>query len=556
MQRAIALLLCLAPALCQAECPDWPADRARAETHALRQQLEDWNDAYHRGGIALVDDEVYDQASQRLQQWQLCFPGNTATTPDPLANAGGNVLHPIVQTGLAKLADRQAVAAWMTPRADLWIQPKVDGVAVTLHYRDGNLVTAVSRGDGLRGQDWTQRAAELPAIPFRISEPGEVVLQGELYWRLDNHVQAIAGGAGARGRVAGAMARGSLDPSEAMQIGLFVWDWPNGPEGMQARLDGLAAMGFADSAELTHPLTTPEQAEQWRERWYRQALPFASDGVVLRQGQRPAAARWQAEPPNWAAAWKYPLRTALATVHSVEFNIGRSGRITPVLRLDPVQVDDRRIARVSLGSLKRWRAEDIRPGDQITIALAGLTIPRFEGVAWRAQQRPAVDAPDPAAYHAHSCWTPAPGCDQQFLARLTWLSGKQGLGLPDMGAGTWKRLIEAGELDHLLSWMALDADRLQRIPGIGARKAERLIASFQQARERPMDVWLRAIGLPARLSKNSELDWQTLAARSQEQWLAEPGIGPARAKQFHAFFANPDVQALQQTLRAAGVAGF
>lgn len=556
MQRAIVLLISLVSALCQAECPDWTADRARAESQALQQQLADWNDAYHRRGIALVDDEVYDQASQRLKDWQHCFPGSAATTPDPLANAGGNVPHPIAQTGLAKLADRRAVAAWMKPRADLWIQPKVDGVAVTLHYRNGKLVTVVSRGDGSSGQDWTRRAAELPAIPARINRPGEVVLQGELYWRLDNHVQAIAGGAGARGRVAGAMARGSLDPSEATQIGLFVWDWPNGPEGMKTRLDGLAAMGFADSAELTHSLTTLEQAEQWRERWYRHTLPFATDGVVLRQGQRPAATRWQAEPPSWAVAWKYPLRTALATVRSVEFNIGRSGRITPVLRLDPVQVDDRRIARVSLGSLKRWRAEDIRPGDQITITLAGLTIPRFEGVAWRTQQRSGVNAPDPAAYHAHSCWTPAPGCDQQFLARLTWLSGKQGLGLPDLGAGTWERLIKAGELDHLLGWLELDAARLQGVPGIGARKAERLIASFQQARERPMDVWLRAIGVPANLSIAPGMDWQTLATRSPDQWLAEPGIGPARARQLHAFFANPDVQALQQTLGAAGVAGF
>ncbi len=556
MQRTIALLLCLAPGLCQAECPDWTPDRARAESHALRHQLDEWNDAYHRRGIALVDDEVYDQASQQLQYWQRCFPASSAATPDPLSNAGGNLSHPIVQTGLAKLANRQAVDAWIAPRSDLWIQPKVDGVAVTLQYRGGDLVNAVSRGDGLSGQDWTQRATELPAIPHRISEPGDVVLQGELYWRLDKHVQASAGGLGARGRVAGAMARGSLDQREATQIGLFVWDWPNGPMRMQDRLEGLTAMGFADSVELTRPVTTTKQAEQWREHWHRQPLPFATDGVVLRQSHRPPASRWQAEPPSWAAAWKYPLRTALATVRSVEFNIGRSGRITPVLQLDPVHVDDRRIARVSLGSLQRWRADDVRPGDQITIALAGLTIPRFERVVWRAQQRPTIEAPNPADYHSLSCWHPATACEQQFLARLTWLSGKQGLDLPHLGAGTWRRLVEAGELSDLLGWLDMDAERLQRIPGFGPRKAENLIAAFQLARERRFDAWLRAIGVPASRSLNPDEDWRALATRSTEQWLAEPGIGPGRARQLQAFFADPDVRSLKQKLHAEGVAGF
>ena len=556
MPRLIALVLCLAPAISMAQCPDWSTDRVSSESHILQRQLAEWDDAYHRRGFALVDDEIYDQARHRLQIWQECFALHPGTSANPLATAAGTVPHPIVQTGLEKLADKQAVAAWIAPRTDVWVQPKVDGVAVTLQYQGGRLIRAVSRGNGRHGQDWTHHAKRLPAVPDQLSVPAKVILQGELYWRLDNHVQADAGGAGARSKVAGAMARDSLDSATAAQIGLFVWDWPNGPQHMQDRLDGLTAMGFAESVALTRPLATPEQTGRWRDRWYRQPLPFATDGVVLRQGQRPSASRWQAEPPSWAAAWKYPLRTALATVRGVDFSIGRSGRITPVLRLDPVQIDDRRIARVSLGSLQRWRAEDVRPGDQIAIALAGLTIPRFERVIWQAQQRPVVEAPAPDNYHPYSCWHPEPGCDQQFLARLTWLGGKQGLDLPNLGAGTWKRLVEAGELRDLLGWMELDETRLQRVPGIGPRKAASLAASFQLARERSFDAWLSAIGLPSRRSVTLDQDWHTLAARSQDQWLAEPGVGHARAQQFRDFFADPDVRSLQQKLHAEEVAGF
>ncbi len=554
MRPLITLLLCLAPALSLAQCPDWPAERAASETRALERQLAEWDDAYHHRGLTLVDDEIYDQARQRLQGWHACFGQDDGA--NPLATAAGEVAHPVAQTGLAKLSDRHAVDAWMAGRDGLWVQPKVDGVAVTLHYRDGTLVQAVSRGDGNSGQDWTSRARQLAAVPSRLPVRGEVILQGELYWRLDAHVQARAGSVGARGLVAGAMARQTLDQAAAERIGLFVWDWPNGPAEMEARLDGLAAMGFAQSTALTVPLENPERARYWRDHWFHQALPFASDGIVLRQSTRPDASTWRARPPSWAAAWKYPLRTAVAQVRRVAFTIGRSGRITPVLELEPLQLDDRRISRVSLGSLARWQAADIRPDDQVAISLAGLTIPRYDRVVWRAQTRQPVTAPDARAYHALSCWRVAPGCEQQFIARLAWLSGKHGLDLPDLGAATWSTLVQAGLVHGLLDWMELDPMRLQQVRGIGAARATQLVDSFRLARRRPFIQWMAALGVPGQPPLLPADDWATLAATEAAQWQARPGIGPARAEQLQAFFHAAQVTALQAQLAAAGVAGF
>lgn len=164
MQRLIALSLCLFSSVCLASCPTWNAARAQQEIISLQLQLQHWDDAYHRRGLALVDDEIYDQSRARLHDWQRCFP-STLAAPEPLAGAGGPVPHPVMQTGLVKLADEQAVADWIARREDLWIQPKVDGVAVTLVYRDGLLQQAISRGDGRSGQDWTANARRLPAIP-------------------------------------------------------------------------------------------------------------------------------------------------------------------------------------------------------------------------------------------------------------------------------------------------------------------------------------------------------------------------------------------------------
>ena len=555
--RCTALLLALFAPACFATGPDWDEPRAHSEFHALAAQVAQWDEAYHRHGVSRVDDQRYDQARATLAEWQRCFPDSALALPDPLQAASGPLAHPVAQTGLEKLADEAAVAAWLQARTgDLWLQPKVDGVAVTLVYRQGVLEQAISRGDGSSGQDWTARARALPAIPAQLPMKDEIILQGELYWRQARHIQANDGGAGARSRVAGAMMRHVLDARDAAQIGLFVWDWPNGPTTMDERLAGLFALGFADSRALTQPLDDLAQARHWREHWYRSPLPFASDGVVLRQGQRPPGERWQAAAPHWAVAWKYPPRQALAEVRAVQFRIGRSGRITPLLHLVPVQIDDRRVSRVSLGSLRRWQELDVRPGDQVAISLAGLSIPRLDSVLARSPQRQPVQAPRAEDHHRHSCWRPTPGCEEQFLARLTWLGSKQGLRLPGVGRGTWQQLLDGGQLGHLLAWMELDSADLQALPGIAAKRAKTLDHSLRQARQRPFGQWLRALGMPSAGAALARENWQTLLDRSEAQWQREPGIGPARARQLRAFFQDPELRALGETLREAGIADF
>lgn len=556
MQRWIALsLYCLAGPVLAATCPDWSARRATAELATLQQQLKNWDQAYHQQDRSPVSDELYDQARERLQDWQQCF---AQQAPAPRADHGppGSQPHPIAQTGLHKLRDEPAVQQWLQSRSGLWIQPKVDGVAVTLHYRNGHLQQAISRGDGQRGQDWTAKARLISAIPQRLPRNDELILQGELYWRQTSHVQAKAGTGTARHHVAGAMNRHQLDAATAAHIGLFVWDWANGPSDMAERLQGLHVLGFTDSAELTVTITTLQQARHWREHWYRHPLPFASDGVVLRQGHRPPGRSWAAEPPQWAAAWKYPLSQVLAQVRDVHFQIGRTGRITPILQLQPVHLEQRRIQRVSLGSLQRWQALDIRPGDQVAITLAGLTVPRLDSVVWRSPERPTLRTPDPAAYHALSCWQPSSACASQFRARLAWLSGGQGLQLTGVGPGTWDKLQLAGKLPDLLAWLDLAETELASTPGFGTRSARQLQQSFASARQRPFAQWLRALGLPASGAAPLDTDWDTLAARDAQTWDAFNGIGPQRAAQLVAFFQHPDVQALRQRLRKAGVAGF
>jgi DNA ligase (NAD+) len=537
-----------------AGCPSWSAERARAEVTSLRTTVRQWDDHYHRLGASLVPDEVYDQSRQRLLHLQGCFALEGEL--DSLASARGPIAHPIRHTGVDKLPDEQAVTKWMDGKTGVWLQPKIDGVAVTLVYRKGRLVQLLSRGDGTQGHDWSRHIDALEGITRHLPSPLDLTLQGELYMRLAEHVQAKAGSVNARATVAGLLARKQLGHEQGAAIALFVWDWPHGPSDQGERVAQLATLGFPDSQRFSVAINSADEAAHWRLHWYRTALPFATDGVILRQNSRPSAERWQANAPYWIAAWKYPFSQALTEVRDVHFRIGRTGRITPILKLQPVQLDDRRIAQVSLGSLARWQALDIRPGDQVAISLAGLTIPRFEQVVHRATERRTVTTPALDQYGPLTCWQAGEQCEEQFVARLTWLSGKQGLAMPGTGPATWRRLVQAGLVTSLADWLALDAERLAELPGISETSARRLQRSFEAGRSRPFAQWISGLGVPIPRNSPLEGDWSALARRSSAQWQALPGIGATRASQLQAFFAEQPVQALAQQLSESGIEGF
>ncbi|MCF5664952.1 NAD-dependent DNA ligase LigB [Pseudomonas marginalis] len=553
MHLLFALLLSALPCWVWAQAC---SDEARAHVSTLAEQIRQWDDSYHRLGQSPVSDELYDQARQRLAQWHQCFPAPTATPNNPLASSRGAQPHPVAHTGLEKLLDEHAVDAWLGTRKDVWIQPKVDGVAVTLVYQQGRLRQVISRGDGVMGHDWSASARKIPGIVQQLPDPIDLVLQGELYWRLDDHVQSASGGLNARSKVAGLMNRKHLGDTDAAGIGLFVWAWPQGPAAFTERLSTLKRWGFTDTQRFSQPIRNISEAAHWRAYWYGHPLPFASDGVVLHQAQHAPAERWQVSTPYWAAAWKYPTTKALALVRDVQFKIGRTGRITPMLELEPVRLDDRQISRVSAGSLKRWQSLDIRPGDHVSISLAGQVIPRLDEVILRSSTRADLPVPNPGKFHALSCWQLDPGCEEQLLARLSWLSGNQGLALPHIGRETWNVLIQAGLIAGFLDWLTLDTAELANIDGFGDRTRARVVDSFHSARQRPFAQWLKALGVPPAARNNLEGDWQTLVARDTQAWLAIDGIGPGRAAQLSAFFRDPHVRGLAETLRVAGIDGF
>ncbi|MDV6319871.1 NAD-dependent DNA ligase LigB [Chromohalobacter sp. HP20-39] len=537
-------------------CPSRPPQDLQATYQALNDQLARWDRAYYHLGQRLVDDGSYDSAKRQLARWARCFP-SLITSRVALHEPDGSQRHPIPQTGMTKLPGRPAVARWIKRQAGhpLWIQPKVDGVAVTLVYRQSRLVAAISRGDGVTGQDWFTKASHIAAIPRRLppDAPSQVTLQGELYARLEDHQQSQDGTDGARARIAGLMSRNALTIHQGETIGFFVWAWPDGPATMPVRLATLTDWGFDHVAGATHAVDTPDDVARWREYWYHHTLPFATDGIVVKRGDRPDGYEWEAAPPEWAMAWKYPAHQAIAHVAALNFTVGRTGRITAVAELTPVMLGDKRITHVSLGSLAHWRQTDVRPGDQVRLRLAGLTIPQLQDVVIRKRPRLPVEAPDADRYDRLSCLRLAPGCRDQFLARLEWLGSDEGLDFEGIGPATWRQLVDAGLVEGLLDWRKLDIQCLEALPGVGILTAQSWQRHFAEATARSPRRWLRALGLPAIPHDALEAilarhDMRELMQWAPSAWQDYSGIGATRAKQLEDFFHHPEIRRLLKSL--------
>lgn len=556
MKRILLLLIMMATGA-EATCPAWTPARAEREIARLTAQLTRWNENYWRQGASEVNDGVYDQLSARLTQWQRCFGYREQDESSPPGVTSG-VMHPVAHTGVQKLADARAVSQWMVGKRDLWVQPKVDGVAVTLVYHHGRLQQAISRGDGLKGEDWTAKARRIPVIPKTVTGAlAESVLQGEIFLQRDHHIQKQMGGMNARAKVAGALMQQG-ESKTLSQLGVFIWAWPDGPQNMDHRLTLLRQAGFPLAQHYSQEVTRPEEIAEWRDRWFTTPLPFVTDGVVIRSAIEPEGKYWLPTQGSWVAAWKYTPAAQVAEVKAIHFTVGRTGKIAVVAQLQPVKLDDKQVQRVNIGSLTRWQVLDIAPGDQLLISLAGQGIPRIDSVVWRSAQR-TKPTPPVQKYNALTCFYAAPGCEEQFLARLEWLGSKAVFNIDGLGRAGWQTLHQAHTFTHIFSWMALTPEQLRNTPGFTSVRAARLWHQFNLVRQQPFKRWVTALGLPlsrAALRALADNRWEDIVARTEEGWQRLPDMGNIRAQRMVDAVHHPVISRLTQWLASQKIAGF
>ncbi|EJE3888762.1 TPA: NAD-dependent DNA ligase LigB [Escherichia coli] len=539
-----------------AVCPVWSPARAQEEISRLQQQIKQWDDDYWKEGESEIEDGVYDQLSARLTQWQRCF-GNEprdAMMP-PLA---GTVMHPVAHTGVRKLADKNALRLWMREHNDLWVQPKVDGVAVTLVYRDGKLNKAISRGNGLKGEDWTQKVSLIPSVPQTVSGPlVNSTLQGEIFLKREGHIQQQMGGINARSKVAGLLMRqGNSDTLNS--LGVFVWAWPDGTQLMTDRLQQLTTAGFTLTQTYTRAVNNADEVERIRNEWWKAKLPFVTDGVVVRAAKEPESRHWLPGQAEWLVAWKYQPVAQVAEVKAIQFAVGKSGKISVVASLVPVMLDDKKVQRVNIGSVRRWQEWDIAPGDQILVSLAGQGIPRIDNVVWRGTERTKPTPPE-NRFNSLTCYFASDVCQEQFISRLVWLGSKQVLGLDGIGEAGWRALHQTHRFEHIFSWLLLTPEQLQNTPGIAKSKSAQLWHQFNLARKQPFTRWVMAMGIPltrAALNASDERSWSQLLFSTEQFWQQLPGTGSGRARQVIEWKENAQIKKLGSWLAAQQITGF
>ncbi len=539
-----------------AVCPAWSPARAQEEISRLQQQIKQWDDDYWKEGKSEVEDGVYDQLSARLTQWQRCFGSEPRDVMMPPLN--GAVMHPVAHTGVRKMVDKNALSLWMRERSDLWVQPKVDGVAVTLVYRDGKLNKAISRGNGLKGEDWTQKVSLISAVPQTVSGPlANSTLQGEIFLQREGHIQQQMGGINARAKVAGLMMR--QDDSDTLNsLGVFVWAWPDGPQLMSDRLKELATAGFTLTQTYTRAVKNADEVARVRNEWWKAELPFVTDGVVVRAAKEPESRHWLPGQAEWLVAWKYQPVAQVAEVKAIQFAVGKSGKISVVASLAPVMQDDKKVQRVNIGSVRRWQEWDIAPGDQILVSLAGQGIPRIDDVVWRGAERTKPTPPE-NRFNSLTCYFASDVCQEQFISRLVWLGSKQVLGLDGIGEAGWRALHQTHRFEHIFSWLLLTPEQLQNTPGIAKSKSAQLWHQFNLARKQPFTRWVMAMGIPltrAALNASDERSWSQLLFSTEQFWQQLPGTGSGRARQVIEWKENAQIKKLGSWLAAQQITGF
>ncbi|HGN1707307.1 TPA: NAD-dependent DNA ligase LigB [Providencia rettgeri] len=509
------------------------------ESHRLGEQLQRWNQAYQLSGNSPISDEVYDQLFNLWRSLQRCrqLPEELPDVVYPKQSL--LIKHPIPHTGLKKFNEKE-IYHWIGSRNNIWLQPKIDGVAVSLVYDNGQLVSMISRGNNEKGLDWRAKADFLPAIPKKINYSGSLVLQGELFWQMKEHIQSVKGGMNARNKVAGWLMREGIPSAFEHDIGVFIWAWPAGDVDLKKQLTSLTAMGFPLAEQYSHKIESQAQAKLLRDHYYKSKLPFATDGVVLKSFPTPKASAWQPKQNSWAVAWKYPSLSALSEVTKLQFKVGRTGRVSVVAQISPVAIDSKNITKVSVGSLSSWKKRNLLVSDKVLVSLSGLGVPKIEKIIWRQEDRQYPDTSIFTQFHSLSCLTYTESCLQQFVARLTWLGNQ--LNIKGISSATWEQWVKAYGLTQLTTWLSHQWQ--ESLPK--NRKNQLLVKQLQIASSQPLSSWLKGLAIP--LSKPQIEQISDLSMLDDQSVINQMQLTVNQKEKLRLWLAEPEIQSILQVL--------
>lgn len=569
------------------DCPSLPTDTAKVRMIRLSGEIRHHNTLYYGKNSPEISDAEYDKLFSELSLLEKCFP-KLATADSPTLTVGevGEVSrikarHDRPMLSLSSSIGPEAVEALLRKVASeggvttLLVQPKVDGLPVELVYVDGQLVSAATRGDGRFGEVVTDRVRKIRGIPLILvgSFPARVVVRGEIY--ADLQAVAASGGdktgkyATMRHLAAGTLLSGDPDPHSLAVLRFFPFELVNATQygnisSDREALHTMAEWGFPVQPEQTHPVTTLDGVRDLYRVFLtnRGQLPFAADGIVVKVDDLARRQRIGdgSRAPFWAAAWKFPPATVRTMVREIRWQVGRTGRRTPVAEVVPVSLGGILVRRVSLHNSKEVARLGIKAGAQVVVALVGDVIPQIIEVVERGVPDAVTETVpvESGASGGGSCFRDSPGCRDRFLSRAVYFSSKSGLDMAGLGRGRLKTLIEAGLVHDLPSIFRLPSAEIAVASALGPKTAFKVAAAIRSRRHPPPFRTVAALGISGVgpiASQRLSLQFHTLdalLAADEQRINALPKCSGA-ARSLRQFFGTPEGKGLLQEFRDLGI---
>lgn len=569
---------------------------------ALRDEINGHNHAYYVENSPTISDREFDMLLKELEQLEKEHPEEfdplspTQRVGSDLNRSFEQVAHVRPMLSLANTYSIEEVDDWERrvrdalagERLDIVGELKFDGTSISLIYKGGRLVRAVTRGDGEKGDVVTDNIKTIPSIPLQLRGsgwPDEFEIRGEvlLPWKAFDRLNAERAFneeplfANPRNAAAGTLK--TLDPKIVARRGLDARFYyllsDNLPfDNHYQNMEAARSWGFKVSPAMKL-MTSIDEIDEYIRHWdtARKELPVATDGLVFKVNslRQQLNLGFTAKSPRWAIAYKFPAERALTPLRFVSFEVGRLGVITPVANLEPVLLSGTIVKRASLHNEDIIRNLDIHEGDWLWVEKGGEIIPKITGVDLSRR----TEGAEPVRFVSHcpACGTPLVrvegeaawvcpnryGCPPQQIGRIEHFVGRRMMNIDGIGEEMSRELFERGYIRNIAGLYSLKADDIISIPGSGPRTAQRILDGVEASKNVGFDRVIYALSIPQvgeTVSKHLARavgDIDRLMSMSEAELTAINDIGPGIAASITDYFSHAINREIIERLREAGV---
>lgn len=577
-----------------------------SEYQTLKDEIHYHNYRYHVLNDPIISDYEFDQKLKRLKAIEAEHP-DWVTPDSPTQRAGAEPLdqfrkvsHPASILSLGNAFDEGDLRDWYAriarlddrvQSADFTVEPKLDGLTVVLHYRDGTFVQGATRGNGEVGEDITENLRTVKALPLHIPVapggppiPAVLVVRGEaLITKADfdilNQRLSEAGMKtylNPRNTAAGSLRQLDSRITAQRPLTLLVYaivhhEGGQIPDTQWEALQYLRELGFPVSAASTHCSTLDEAIALCRET-DPNAFPFEVDGMVIKINDLGLAEELGVvgKDPRGAIAYKFPAEEVTTLLRDIGVNVGRTGVITPYAILEPVEIGGVVVKQATLHNFDFIREKDIRIGDRVLVKRAGEVIPYVIGPIedTRTGKEVPYIPPDtcpscgepivnPEGEVAFYCTNSA--CPAQLVRNLEHFVSRGAMDIVGLGVNIVNQLIQAGLVRDIADLYRLDVPALLDLEGFGMKKADNLINAIQASKSQSLPRLITGLGIhgvgevAAQALADHFMDLDKLSQAAQAEIEAIEGFGPNIADSIVKWFSNEENQALLAKLKAGGV---